>query len=329
MHRSQRQFHKVSGRSRLRSPVAFRVRRGTTSADFAAAVTTFGSHSSRILVTWAAKWRASSRPRRRSGVSRRRRTGAPGGLTATPAATGAAPAATTRAARAATARLPGRKPGDTSRAVAEAARRAAWSVGKLFLVLQRDRRRDHSPQRMPPPALIHVCVKKPQLRKWQGAVVPERTLILVKPDAVRRNLIGEVISRIERKGLKVVAMDLRTIDSVTAESHYAEHAEKPFFGTSSSSSPRPAVALVAEGARAIEAFRARGRGHRPGEGARQARSAATTRWRSGRTSCTAPTPLKPPSGKLRSSSLNSFNHRPGRTLSRVLDRSQETVTTAA
>ena len=44
-------------------------------------------------------------------------------------------------------------------AVAEAARRAAWSVGKLFLVLQRDRRRDHRPLRMPPPALIHVCVK--------------------------------------------------------------------------------------------------------------------------------------------------------------------------
>ena len=87
--------------------------------------------------------------------------------------------------------------------------------------------------------------------------MPERTLILVKPDAVRRNLIGEVISRIERKGLKVIAMDLRTIERVTAESHYAEHAEKPFFGelvdfiTSG-----PLVALVAEGERAIEAFRA-------------------------------------------------------------------------
>jgi hypothetical protein len=51
------------------------------------------------------------------------------------------------------------KPRDTSRAVAEAARKAAPSVGKLFLVLQRDRRRGHSPLRMPPPALIHVCVK--------------------------------------------------------------------------------------------------------------------------------------------------------------------------
>jgi nucleoside-diphosphate kinase len=91
----------------------------------------------------------------------------------------------------------------------------------------------------------------------QGAVVAQRTLILVKPDGVRRNLIGDVISRIERKGLKVIAMDLRVIDTETARAHYAEHAEKPFFGelvdfiTSG-----PSVALVAEGVRAIEAFRA-------------------------------------------------------------------------
>ena len=84
----------------------------------------------------------------------------------------------------------------------------------------------------------------------------QRTLILVKPDGVKRNVIGEVISRIERKGLRVVALDLRTIDTDTAHAHYAEHAEKPFFGelvdfiTSG-----PLVALVAEGERAIEAFR--------------------------------------------------------------------------
>jgi len=87
--------------------------------------------------------------------------------------------------------------------------------------------------------------------------VPERTLILVKPDAVQRNLIGEVISRIERKGLRVIAMDLRTIDRETAETHYAEHAGKPFFGpVVEFITSGPAVAIVAEGERAIEAFRA-------------------------------------------------------------------------
>jgi nucleoside-diphosphate kinase len=87
--------------------------------------------------------------------------------------------------------------------------------------------------------------------------VPERTLILVKPDAVRRNLIGEVISRIERKGLKVIAMDLRTIDRETAQAHYAEHEGKSFFATVVEFiTSGPAVALVAEGERAIESFRA-------------------------------------------------------------------------
>jgi nucleoside-diphosphate kinase len=85
----------------------------------------------------------------------------------------------------------------------------------------------------------------------------QRTLILIKPDGVQRNVIGEVISRIESKGLKLVALELRTIDAETAHAHYAEHAEKSFFGelvdfiTSG-----PLIALVAEGERAIEAFRA-------------------------------------------------------------------------
>lgn len=84
----------------------------------------------------------------------------------------------------------------------------------------------------------------------------ERTLVLVKPDALRRGLIGEVIGRIERKGLRIAALELRTLDRPTAEQHYAEHADKPFFGelvdfiTSA-----PLVALVAEGHRAIEAVR--------------------------------------------------------------------------
>ena len=85
----------------------------------------------------------------------------------------------------------------------------------------------------------------------------DRTLILVKPDGVARGLVGEVISRLEAKGLRLVAAELRTLDRETAETHYAEHSERPFFGslvefiTSS-----PLMALVVEGPRAIEAFRA-------------------------------------------------------------------------
>ena len=84
----------------------------------------------------------------------------------------------------------------------------------------------------------------------------ERTLILIKPDGVERGLIGEIISRLERKGLKLTAMDLRVADKATAEKHYAEHSDKPFFGelvdfiTSA-----PLVAGVVEGPRAIEAWR--------------------------------------------------------------------------
>ena len=58
----------------------------------------------------------------------------------------------------------------------------------------------------------------------------ERTLVLVKPDGVSRGLVGEVISRIERKGYTLVAAELRTLDRATAEAHYGEHADKPFFG---------------------------------------------------------------------------------------------------
>ena len=84
----------------------------------------------------------------------------------------------------------------------------------------------------------------------------ERTLVLVKPDGVQRRLIGEVIARIERKGLDIVALELRTVERELAEQHYAEHDGKPFFGdllefiTSA-----PVVAAVVEGPRAIAAFR--------------------------------------------------------------------------
>ena len=85
----------------------------------------------------------------------------------------------------------------------------------------------------------------------------ERTLVLVKPDGVARGLVGEVITRLERKGLRLVAAELRTLDRDTAETHYAEHRERPFFGPLVEFiTGGPLMALVAEGPRAIEAFRA-------------------------------------------------------------------------
>ncbi len=86
--------------------------------------------------------------------------------------------------------------------------------------------------------------------------MPQRTLILVKPDGVRRNLIGEVIARIERKGLKVIALELRTIDRDIAQAHYAEHAERPFFpGLVDFITSGPLVAMVLEGKDAVTAAR--------------------------------------------------------------------------
>ncbi|MFW5416975.1 nucleoside-diphosphate kinase [Nocardiopsis sp. CNT-189] len=85
----------------------------------------------------------------------------------------------------------------------------------------------------------------------------ERTLVLIKPDGVRRNIIGEVISRIERRGLKIVALELRTLDEETAKTHYEEHAERPFFPSLVEFiTGGPLVAMVVEGERAVEAFRA-------------------------------------------------------------------------
>jgi nucleoside-diphosphate kinase len=84
----------------------------------------------------------------------------------------------------------------------------------------------------------------------------ERTLILVKPDAFARNLTGEIVARFERKGLTLAAMKLMTLDAELAERHYAEHAEKPFFGELVSFiSSGPLVAMVLGGERAIEAAR--------------------------------------------------------------------------
>jgi nucleoside-diphosphate kinase len=76
----------------------------------------------------------------------------------------------------------------------------------------------------------------------------DRTFIICKPDAVERGLVGEILSRFERRNLTLVAAELRTIDRGTAEQHYAEHADKPFFGELVDFITRgPALVAVIEG----------------------------------------------------------------------------------
>lgn len=85
---------------------------------------------------------------------------------------------------------------------------------------------------------------------------PERTLVLVKPDGVRRGLVGEVLRRIEAKGYTLAALDLRVPDADLLKAHYAEHAEKPFFGPLVEfMGSGPVVAVVVEGEHVIDSFR--------------------------------------------------------------------------
>lgn len=75
-----------------------------------------------------------------------------------------------------------------------------------------------------------------------------RTLVICKPDAVERGLVGEIVARLERKGLRLIACELRRIDTETAKAHYAEHAQKPFFGELVGFITRsPSVVIVAGG----------------------------------------------------------------------------------
>jgi nucleoside-diphosphate kinase len=76
----------------------------------------------------------------------------------------------------------------------------------------------------------------------------DRTLVICKPDAVERRLVGEIVRRVEAKGLRVVAAELRAIDEATAGRHYAEHEGKPFYGELVAFITRsPALVLVVEG----------------------------------------------------------------------------------
>ena len=95
--------------------------------------------------------------------------------------------------------------------------------------------------------------------------MPERTLLLIKPDGVERRLVGEIISRIERKGLTVAALELRIVSDDLARQHYAEHDGKPFFGSLLEFiTSGPLVAAIVEGPRAVAAVRQLGGRHRPG-----------------------------------------------------------------
>ena len=84
----------------------------------------------------------------------------------------------------------------------------------------------------------------------------DRTLVLCKPDCVERGLVGEIIGRLERKQLKIVALELRTLEVATASRHYAEHEGKPFFDDLVAFITRsPLVAIVAEGPDAYKVVR--------------------------------------------------------------------------
>ena len=85
----------------------------------------------------------------------------------------------------------------------------------------------------------------------------EHTLVLIKPDAVRRGLVGEIIHRFERKGLAVEALELRTMDAALADEHYAEHVTKPFYPPLKEfMTSGPLVAAVLSGDQAVEVVRA-------------------------------------------------------------------------
>ncbi|MGV0606514.1 nucleoside-diphosphate kinase [Mycolicibacterium sp. XJ1904] len=84
----------------------------------------------------------------------------------------------------------------------------------------------------------------------------ERTLVLVKPDGVKRRLVGDILSRIERKGLAIAELKLVTVSDELARRHYAEHEGKPFFDSLLAFiTSGPVVAAVVEGPRAVAAFR--------------------------------------------------------------------------
>lgn len=96
----------------------------------------------------------------------------------------------------------------------------------------------------------------------------ERSLVIIKPDAVQRGLIGEITARYERRGLKIAAMKLETVTRETAEKHYGEHQGKPFYeGLVSYITSAPSVLMVVEGPDAVSIVRTTNGATRPAEAA--------------------------------------------------------------
>lgn len=94
----------------------------------------------------------------------------------------------------------------------------------------------------------------------------ERSLVIIKPDAVQRGLIGEITARYERRGLKIAAMKLETVSRETAEQHYGEHKGKPFYeGLVSYITSAPSVLMVVEGPDAISIIRTTNGATKPAE----------------------------------------------------------------
>lgn len=89
-----------------------------------------------------------------------------------------------------------------------------------------------------------------------SVLVTERTLVLIKPDGVSRSLVGDILARIERKGLTFAALELKNVSDDLAAKHYAEHEGKPFYPSLVEFiTSGPLVAAVLEGPRAVAAFR--------------------------------------------------------------------------
>ena len=151
-----------------------------------------------------------------------------------------------------------------------------------------------------------------------------RTLVLCKPDAVERGLVGEIVGRIERKGLTIVAMDLRTIDADLAGRHYEEHREKPFFGDLVAFITRgPLVAMVVEGGRrhwkVVRGLMGATNPREAAPGTIRGDLALETR----RTSCTDPTAPSRRRARSRCSSRTSVNDARSRIPRRIARRAAE------